>query len=272
MEDYGVFWLVTVLNHDGSVPTTPLSLVPPPPVVTPQPPAPTPVVTPQPPAPTPTPSSGFNPGVATLPPPVASPPGAPTAVTGAPGNQTVALSWTAPASNGGSAITGHRVTPYVGGSAQTPIATGSAATSYTVTGLTNGTAYTFRVAAINAVGTGPDSAASAPVTPTAPPPPPAATTVVSLTFDDGSWTQWSARQTLRDHNMRATFYVNSGLTTDQPGGWRMTWSQLRDLAADGHEITGHTLTHPDLTQLTPEGPRPSAWCMRTTARSSDRAL
>ena len=202
-------------------------------------------------------------GVSTLPPPVASPPGAPTAVTGAPGNQTVALSWTAPASNGGSAITGHRVTPYVGGSAQTPIATGSAATSYTVTGLTNGTAYTFRVAAINAVGTGPDSAASAPVTPTAPPPAAAATTVVSLTFDDGSWTQWSARQTLRDHNMRATFYVNSGLTTDQPGGWRMTWSQLRDLAADGHEIGGHGLTHPDFTQLTPEAQRREACDDRT---------
>ena len=60
MEDYGVFWLITVLNPDGSVPTTPLSLVPPPPVVTPQPPAPTPVVTPQPPAPTPTPSDAYN--------------------------------------------------------------------------------------------------------------------------------------------------------------------------------------------------------------------
>ena len=29
----------------------------------------------------------------------------------------------------------------------------------------------------------------------------------------------------------------------------MTWGQLRDLAADGNEITGHSLTHPHLTQL-----------------------
>ncbi len=106
-------------------------------------------------------------------------------------------------------------------------------------------------------------AASAPVTPTAPPPPPAATTVVSLTFDDGYSTQWSARQTLRDHNMRATFYVNSGLTTDQLGGRRMTWSQVRDLAADGHEIGGHTLTHADLTRLTADEQRREACDDRT---------
>ena len=41
-------------------------------------------------------------------------------------------------------------------------------TSDTVTGLTNGTAYTFTVAAINSVGTGPASAASNSVTPTDP--------------------------------------------------------------------------------------------------------
>src|SRR5262245_10207142 len=100
------------------------------------------------------------------PPPAANPPGAPTAVQGSPGDKQVGLSWTAPGSDGGSPISGYRITPYVGTSAQTPVTTTTSATSQTVTGLTNGTAYTFKVAAINAAGTGPDSNASAPITPT----------------------------------------------------------------------------------------------------------
>jgi hypothetical protein len=50
------------------------------------------------------------------------------------------------------------------------------ATSRVVTGLTNGTSYTFTVKAVSAAGTGPDSARSNVVTPTAPPAPPAAPT------------------------------------------------------------------------------------------------
>ena len=74
----------------------------------------------------------------------------------------------APASNGGSHITGYVITPYIAGTAQTPVTVGKV-TRYLVTGLTNGTAYTFTVAAINANGTGPASAPSNSVTPFAPP-------------------------------------------------------------------------------------------------------
>ena len=76
------------------------------------------------------------------------------------------MSWTAPASNGGSAITGYVVTPYVGYCAAVRRRrSASTATTQTLTGLVNGTQYRFRVQAINAVGTGGFSTVTNPVTP-----------------------------------------------------------------------------------------------------------
>jgi titin len=102
-------------------------------------------------------SSSVIPGIAS----------APTGLTATAGNAQLSLAWTAPANTGASAITGYTVeyTPS-GGSAQT-VSTGSAGNSYTLTGLTNGTAYTARVAAVNSVGTGTYTAASSSVTPAA---------------------------------------------------------------------------------------------------------
>jgi len=80
--------------------------------------------------------------------------------------------WAAPASDGGIPITGYTVTPASGGATQTPQTFNSTATTQTITGLTNGTAYTFRVNAVDANGPGPDSNPSdavnvgAPVKPT----------------------------------------------------------------------------------------------------------
>jgi hypothetical protein len=98
----------------------------------------------------------------------AAPPGAPTSVTAAAGNAQATVSWTAPAT-GGSVITSYTVTPYVGTTAETPtVVTGSPpTTSAVVTGLTNGTTYTFTVTATNSAGSGPASAPSNTVTPTA---------------------------------------------------------------------------------------------------------
>ncbi|MCG5468068.1 fibronectin type III domain-containing protein [Micromonospora sp. LAH09] len=104
-------------------------------------------------------------------------PGAPTITSATAGTNAATVTWTAPA-NGGSPITGYTVTPYLNGVAQTPQIFTGTATTQIVTGLTAGATYTFRVAATNAAGTGPQSAASGSVTvnaaPTltfAPPPP-----------------------------------------------------------------------------------------------------
>ena len=58
----------------------------------------------------------------------------------------------------GAAITGYIVTPYIGTVAQTPHQFNSTATTQTITGLTTGQKYTFKVSAINAVGEGTASA------------------------------------------------------------------------------------------------------------------
>jgi hypothetical protein len=84
----------------------------------------------------------------------ATAPGAPTSVSATSNqNTTSTVSFSAPADNGGSAITGFRVTASPGG------ATFSGASSpISATGLSNGTTYTFTVAAQNAIGFGPESA------------------------------------------------------------------------------------------------------------------
>ncbi len=110
-------------------------------------------------------------------------PGAPTIGTATPGNASATVAFTAPASNGGSAITSYRATSSPGG--LTATSTGS---PITVTGLTNGTAYTFTVVAINAIGTGAASAASNSVTPTAAPTAPGAPTIGTATAGNASAT------------------------------------------------------------------------------------
>ncbi|MBI4899051.1 MAG: fibronectin type III domain-containing protein, partial [Actinobacteria bacterium] len=94
-------------------------------------------------------------------------PAAPTGVSATPGDSSARVLWAAP-DDGGSAITSYTVTPYLAGVAQTPVTvTGSPVpTSTSVTGLANGSSYTFTVKATNAIGTGPASVQSNAVTPT----------------------------------------------------------------------------------------------------------
>ena len=91
-------------------------------------------------------------------------PSAPLGVTAVPGNGQATITWREPESDGGSPITGYRVTASPGG-AQCGT---TGALTCTVTGLVNGTSYAFTATATNEGGTSPASAASAPVTPLAP--------------------------------------------------------------------------------------------------------
>ena len=100
-------------------------------------------------------------------------PTAPTNVVAVAGNESVSLTWVAPASTGGSPIIDSIIASPQDPSVQ---ATFTGATAATVTSLTNGTPYTFTVAAVNAVGTGPASLPSSPVTPAAPTTPPSGLT------------------------------------------------------------------------------------------------
>ncbi|MGO4213499.1 fibronectin type III domain-containing protein, partial [Terriglobus sp. YAF25] len=106
--------------------------------------------------------------------PIASPPSAST-LTATAGNSQVALTWT----------TAQRAASYniyegttSGGESATPIATGITGTAYSVTGLTNGTAYYFEVVGVNAQGTGTISNEAA-ATPAGSPPAPTGLTAVA---------------------------------------------------------------------------------------------
>ena len=103
-----------------------------------------------------------------------SPSGPPTSVVAAAGDGSAAVSWIPPATTGGGTITGYSVTPYDATTSTegTPVA--ATATTASVTGLTDGHAYTFTVTASNSAGPGAPSAPSAAVTPMAGNAPPAA--------------------------------------------------------------------------------------------------
>ncbi|GAB1041246.1 MAG: tandem-95 repeat protein [Shewanella algae] len=87
-------------------------------------------------------------------------PGAPTSVSAVASDASATVSFSAPASTGGAAISGYTVTSSPGG--LTASGTGS---PLTVSGLSNGTDYSFTVSASNIAGTGPTSSPSNTVTP-----------------------------------------------------------------------------------------------------------
>ena len=95
-------------------------------------------------------TSGYSNETSVTPTAGGSAPSTPTGLAATAGNSQVALSWTASA--GATSYNVYRGTT-AGGESTTAVATGQTGTTYTNTGLTNGTTYYFKVKAVNSVGT-----------------------------------------------------------------------------------------------------------------------
>lgn len=159
-------------------------------------------------------------------------PGIPTGLLSTAGDGSVALSWTVPASNGGSAITDYIVqwrTTSGPGSWNTFADGTSTATTATVTGLTNGTSYDFQVAAVNAIGTGtytaPDT--ETPTSVSAPAPTERATPTLSggASRTSYTFTEAEAGNPVNNSIIKAIIYLeNPSAVVTPPSGWSSTFN------------------------------------------------
>ena len=175
-----------------------------------------------------TPNCNFNRTTITI-------PGAPTIPVATAGNAQASIAFVAPVANGGSAITGYTVTSSPGSFTST-----GTSSPLIVTGLTNGTAYTFTVIASNAAGNSVASTASAAITPTTFL---CGTTTVTFTYKGTSVTYGTVSSAggkcWLDRNLGATRVAIS--STDAAAyGDLFQWGR----AADGHQIrtSGTTTT------------------------------
>ena len=126
--------------------------------------------------------------------PAATVPSAPLSVTASAANGSVSLSWTVPATDGGSAITSYDIyrSTTKGGEGGTPYATPTGTgTSFTDSAVTNGTTYYYTVAAVNSVGVSPQSA-EASATPQAPTVPGAPTGLTATGANGSVSLSWTA--------------------------------------------------------------------------------
>ena len=145
---------------------------------------------------------GASPDIGALERVVQTVPGAPTIGTATAGLTSASITFTAPASNGGSAITGYTAT-WSGGGSQA-----GASSPIVITGLTAGVAGTITVTATNAIGTSAASSASNSVTPTAAVPAP--TGIITSVVADGSTVTISGTTTNTPTSGLATITAGSG--------------------------------------------------------------
>ncbi len=156
-------------------------------------------------------------------------PAAPTGVSATAGNTSATVSWTPPSGT----VTSYTVTPFKGSTAGTPVTVSGSppASTATVTGLTNGTAYTFTVKATNSIGTGPASANSNAVTPG--PVPAAPTAVTAATAGPGSvavsWTAPASSSTITTYTVTPFVGSTAGTPATVTGSPAATSTTLSGL-------------------------------------------
>ena len=162
-------------------------------------------------------------------------PAKPTGLTARAGNTQVMLSWTDPSD---SSISKYQVQRKAGSNdwgswmdIPTSAPGGTNATSYTVTSLSNGTAYRFKIRAVNAGGTGPESDVAGPATPAAKPAKPrvwarSGDTKVTLSWADprdSSITKYQVQQ------------------KEGSNAWG-SWTDIPNSAPGGANATSYTVT------------------------------
>jgi len=72
---------------------------------------------------------------------------------------------------------------------------------------------------------------------------------VSLTFDDGSYDHLTEAVPLLDkYGYKGTFYIVIKWVPAKHNGKRLTWDEIKQVAASGHEIGNHSMRHYQLTK------------------------
>ena len=199
-------------------------------------------------------------------PPADQPPGQVTGLTATPGDTQNVLAWSAVTAS--PAVTGYKIERRIGTGSWTTLVASHTGTSYTDTGLTNGTSYGYRVSAINSVGTGPASAevTATPVAAAGVPPQVTGLTVtpgeyqntlawsattaspavtgykVERRIGTGAWVTFVASQT-------GTSYVNTGLDVGVPYGYRATAINANGAGTPSAESIGTPTAAPTLAPL-----------------------
>jgi|GEM_PF-3013016 len=176
-------------------------------------------------------------------------PTAPSIVTVVAGpNGFASVFWSAPASNGGSPITGYIITVSPGGAR---VSVPPNFLGWGISSLTNGTSYTFTVTATNAIGTGPPSSPSKPVTPYCGGTPLTSVTLTVSLVGGGNQLQWLGNGSCNPYSgtITATYYTVQffGSPTTSTASYAITGESgtLTDSHSAGTQWTKYVLVLKD---------------------------